>query len=1043
MNSDKHRRVTELFAAALELDPEERAVFLQRECGEDTALRAEVESLLGHHEEDSFLEETVVRSLEPEVPDSIGPYRVLSTLGEGGMGTVYLCEQSEPIARKVAIKVIRLGMGSKEVLARFGLERQALAVLSHPAIAKVHDAGATELGQPYFVMEYVEGTPIHEYCDDQQLGIEERIKLFQQVCHGVEHAHQKGILHRDLKPANILALSREGQHVVKIIDFGLARATDRQLLQQSILTEQGLLLGTPEYMSPEQASGEIASLDTRTDIYSLGVLLYQLLTGELPFESDRLRKRALGEVQRILQEEDPPKPSSKLDSLSERLDASAAKRRVSGSALRRALRGDLDWIVMRAMAKEPERRYASATQLVVDLERYLQHEPVEAGPPSTAYRFAKFIRKFRTQVAALLLVFVTAIVGAIFAWNYAVEARTQTTVAEDRLDNFDRLSAVLKLEAAGAGIDELSPAWPDKRFALGKWIQDHGDPLAAELPRVRDTLARLSKIARPLSDQQKLADRRGHPDYPRFETLTKKVASLQLAMDVRNGTRKVPAISVPADAPKELDKIMPFAWCRVSDDPKERVWGDELLALSLARRADKQRDGLEQKILLAWALFAVGLDEEAKAASLAAIDKTPEHEKVRSRAFHADLEKAIASASTALSDAKAELAKLDAQLDVRRTYVFEKQADAFLHRSMQEVARKLEAFVAEDGELEDMRRRLFWAERIEELTLRHPKAKKSWEEAAAAIAKADDVVASRLYAADKAELRPQTGLVPIGMNPKTKLWEFYHLRSAWDPRSGVDPASIEIPTHRDDGSIALTESTGVVFVLLPSGSFTMGAQASDPNGKNYDRYAEADETPRSADVGQFFMARHELTQAQWLRLSLQDNPSVYRGGVPVPPKPTTFLNPVERVDWASCRDLLRKHGLRLPLEAEWEYACRATTDTVWSTGSNPKSLHGFANVLDRTAKERAPSWRGKVVPFHDGHVIHAAVGSFSANLFGMHDMHGNVWEWCGDESGKERITRGGDFRASATLARSASREAVAPTLKNEVIGLRAARAVLR
>ena len=362
----------------------------------------------------------------------IGSYKILTRLGAGGMGVVYLAEQREPIRRRVAIKLIKPGMDSEQVLARFDLERQALAVMSHPTIARVLDAGTTERGQPYFVMEYVEGIPIDAYCDQHRLSLDERIGIFQQVCQGVQHAHQKGVLHRDLKPGNILISRKNDEHLVKIIDFGMARATNHQLVDQTIYTEQGQLIGTPEYMSPEQAGGNTRDIDTRTDIYSLGVLLYQMLSGTLPFTSEELRTAGLVGIQRIIQEVEPDRPSTKISTVDGCTSEEAEKRGLSLTTLQKHLRGELDWIVMKAMAKEPERRYESATDLAQDLRRYLEHEPVLAGPPSAAYQLSKIVRKYRVQVVAAALLLVVLIAGIITSWSFyrRSEAERLEAVAE-------------------------------------------------------------------------------------------------------------------------------------------------------------------------------------------------------------------------------------------------------------------------------------------------------------------------------------------------------------------------------------------------------------------------------------------------------------------------------------------------------------------------------------------------------------------------------------------------------------------------------------
>jgi len=356
----------------------------------------------------------LLRSDDP-VPGSIGPFKILEVLGKGGMGVVYLAEQTTPIRRRVAIKLIKLGMDTKAVLARFEAERQALALMDHPNIAKVFEAGATESGRPYFVMEHVRGIPITAHCDRHRLSTEERLDLFGQVCQAVQHAHQKGVIHRDLKPSNVLVSVNDGQAVPKIIDFGVAKATQQHLTEKTLFTEQGQLIGTPEYMSPEQAEMTAQDVDTRTDIYSLGVLLYELLAGALPFDPKTLRRAGFAEIQRIIREEDPPKPSTRLTSLGVESGAVAKKHHADVATLARQLRGDLDWITMKALEKDRTRRYATAAEFADDILRHLHHEPVRAFPPSATYRLRKFVRRNRPGVAVAACLVVLVAGGAVFA----------------------------------------------------------------------------------------------------------------------------------------------------------------------------------------------------------------------------------------------------------------------------------------------------------------------------------------------------------------------------------------------------------------------------------------------------------------------------------------------------------------------------------------------------------------------------------------------------------------------------------------------------
>ena len=349
-------------------------------------------------------------TLEPDLPERVGPYKVIRLLGEGGMGAVYLVEQTEPVRRLAALKLVKKGMDSKRVLQRFDAERQALVMMDHPNIARILDAGTAGTGQPYFLMEYIDGLPIHQYCRKKGLGLEDRIRLFLGVCAGVRHAHQKGIIHRDIKPGNILVTEKEGKAVPKIIDFGLARAMGQRLVEGSIYSLEGQVIGTPEYMSPEQAGWRSQDVDTRTDIYSLGVVLYELLTGSLPYPGEDLRKVSVLEIQRKLFEEDPVRPSTRAARLP------AGKSPIPGldsRLLARRLKGDLDWILMKALEKDRERRYQTAAEFSEDLERYLEGEPVTARPPSLAYKSWKFLRKHGLLSGAVLAVLLT-VFGALY-----------------------------------------------------------------------------------------------------------------------------------------------------------------------------------------------------------------------------------------------------------------------------------------------------------------------------------------------------------------------------------------------------------------------------------------------------------------------------------------------------------------------------------------------------------------------------------------------------------------------------------------------------
>jgi serine/threonine-protein kinase len=379
---NENANIGTIFGSAIEIDsPGERDAYVERACGEDQHLRGQVERLLHAHFHGGSILDSPARGLVATVdtpiterPGSvIGPYKLLQQIGEGGMGVVFMAEQTEPIQRTVALKIIKPGMDTRQVIARFEAERQALAMMDHPNIARVIDAGKTDTGRPYFVMELVKGVPITKYCDEKQLTLRERLALFKTVCEAVQHAHQKGIIHRDLKPTNVLVAEYDNRAVPKVIDFGVAKATAQKLTERTMFTEFGQVIGTVEYMSPEQAKFNQLDIDTRSDIYSLGVLLYELLTGSTPFERERLQSAAFDEVLRIIREEEPPKPSTRL-STSETLPSVAANRHTEPARLSKDVSGELDWIVMKALEKDRSRRYETANGFAMDVQRYLADE---------------------------------------------------------------------------------------------------------------------------------------------------------------------------------------------------------------------------------------------------------------------------------------------------------------------------------------------------------------------------------------------------------------------------------------------------------------------------------------------------------------------------------------------------------------------------------------------------------------------------------------------------------------------------------------------
>jgi eukaryotic-like serine/threonine-protein kinase len=472
MNADSANPSLEsIFTEALErTDPAERAAFLDRACAQHPAIRERVERLLAAHDRaGGFLQAPAtdvfaIAGATTDQPEStqnleapgtrIGPYKMLQKIGEGGMGVVYMAEQERPVRRTVALKIIKPGMDTSQVIARFEAERQALALMDHPNIAKVLDAGTTDSGRPYFVMDLVKGISFTQYCDDARLSPRERLTVFVPVCQAIQHAHQKGIIHRDIKPSNVMVTLHDGQPVPKIIDFGVAKAIDQRLTECTLFTQYGAIIGTPEYMSPEQAVISGLDVDTRSDVYSLGVLLYELLTGTTPLRRETLREAPIDEILRRIREEEPPKPSTRLSDSKDALPSISAQRHTEPARLTKLVRGELDWIVMKSLEKDRTRRYETANGLARDIQHYLDGDAVEAGPPTTSYKLRRFARKHRAALITALA-FAAMLMAATIASTYlAVRATRAERVARDQADIAQAVNDFLQQDLLGQADDE-------------------------------------------------------------------------------------------------------------------------------------------------------------------------------------------------------------------------------------------------------------------------------------------------------------------------------------------------------------------------------------------------------------------------------------------------------------------------------------------------------------------------------------------------------------------------------------------------------------
>ena len=1009
-----------------------------------------------------------------------GPYRALSLLGSGGFGDVYLAEQLAPVRRRVALKVLKRGMDSAAILQRFAREQDALARMGHDAIAKILDAGVTPGGQPFFAMELVDGASITVHCDRERMPLDARVRLFVDVCHGVQHAHQKGVVHRDLKPGNVLVARVGERHQPKLIDFGIARALagddGADAAREATLTEAGVLLGTPAYMAPEQLRSDPAQTDTRTDVYALGAILFELLTGMRPLAGDLgapidafvLRQRQLAS--------DTPRPSAVVGSDATTLAVRAELRQLQPRAWQRALRSDLDWIVLRAMAKEPERRYASAAELAADLERYRRGEAVLAGPPSVGYRLRKFAQRHRAQVLAGAAVVVALVGGGVATFvQYvraeakarenallAVEAQREHERADAKVDEFELLAGVVQHERVRARAAELGPAWPERVPRFEAWLRDEWTPLAALRPRLQAAVASLRTRALPWTDAERAADRLAHPQYANWLEAQNRLAAVERALPRPAGA---PASALP-ELPEsirgsDLGSLVRYAQRRIAPKWSDRVIaGEEALGLAAARHVaavlpagqNDSRPGVLEA--LAWAELANGDHEAARRCFAEALELVAERPELvaAKQAAARELEATIAALPRLRDELQQRVASLAPLLDERRTWSFAPgdAATRFLHDALTGLLRELERLEAET--VAQVARELRWAQQLAQWNGVHPRARVGWDAVRAALAASAEPSLRALAPS----FAPLPGLVPLGANPRTGLLEFYDLRSAWNGQG--DPAALPIPRHDADGRIVfdanegdaaaagpgLPAAAGVTFVLLPGGTFVMGAQNTRPDGRNHDPLTREGEDAHHVTLAPFLLARHELTQAQWARLWRGDpaqlRPSQYGPGTEDRRRGVvTEAHPVEQVTWPMATALAADHGWVLPTEAQWEYGCRAGSSTPYWCGSKPEQLGPLANLLDRTAAEKVSTW-GAPGPFDDGAVLHWPVGSGRANPFGLHDVHGNVFEWCRErytgyefptdpQSGErrgppttpDRCCRGGSFSYPHNLARAAMR----------------------
>ena len=959
-------RVRALFDDVIELKPEERLQRLRRLCGEDEKLYDEVRSLIewdARHDgilDRPFPAEIASSLRSSQAPDAhqpptaIGPYEIESVLGIGGMGVVYSARQRAPVDRRVALKVIRRAVDTDEARRRFALEQQALALMSHPAIATVFDAGVTDDGCPYFAMEYISGLSITQYCDHAVLGLEERVEVLLKVCGAVHHAHQKGVIHRDIKASNVIVADSDEGPTPKIIDFGVARASNPTLNPTDRrISWFGSLLGTPETMSPEQLELGPHHVDTRADIYSLGVMLYELIVGETPYTFSDTEE--IDDIRRTICEQPSPTPSAVLAAKSQpEIEAIAAARNTTARELLNSTQPELDCIVAKTLEKDRDDRYSTVAELAEDLGRWLRGEVVSAHPPRWSYRLRKLTSRHRTLSVAVMIALAGLGIGLALATKSYLEANSARRRADTLLSDYRSLVDGALLEELRQEGDRLWPAWPERIADMKGWVER-----ANALVERRD---------------QHLA---------RLRALDGDSPSTGWTADVVAGPKRM----------AELERVIASfdEYIAAAEEPGRTVTGNTLWFLG--RKRQQVREELARY----------------------------QHRVARNQGD-----------TTGISQAE----------------------DPWLRRQLASLVQQIDVFNDEylvPGTANSLIDRIARAKSTRAQSL-GPRTV-AWREAAARIA---DKLKNPHY--DGLYLVPQHGIVPLGPNPLSGLWEF------WVSETGT------MPQIRSDGGYDMTSDTGMILVLVPGGAFFMGAQNRDRSARNYDPFAWQHEAPvHEVTLEPFFISKYEMTRGQWIRLSGTD-PRLVKPPIESDTETRRLQNrlPVNQVYWEPSRQVLRRAGLLLPSEAQWEFAARGGSQRPRHFGSDVSKLGRFANLRDRSKlmQDRAQHERQIIskyeVEFDDRFPALAPVGSFASNPFGLYDVFGNVCEWCADwfqvyycpvepgtglrvpadEGPKLRVVRGGSFDSLAGVARSTSRIHVVPATADIGIGLRPVRPII-
>jgi formylglycine-generating enzyme required for sulfatase activity/serine/threonine protein kinase len=1038
----------------------------------------------------------VLQKLAARTPASLR-YSLQGEVARGGMGAI-LAVWDEDLGRSLAMKVAvgeaRAGTVEKDAhvdaraLARLLEEAQVTGQLDHPGIVPVHELGMDHQGRVYFTMRLVRGRDLGEILALVRRGQEgwtqlRALGVLLKVCEAMSYAHSNGVVHRDLKPANVM-VGRFGE--VYVMDWGLARARGRPSAREGLeeleraaaggeggpqrlpATRAGAVMGTPGYMSPEQAAGRLAEVDERSDVYALGAVLYELLAGRAPHYGPGEHPEPFALMARVLG--GPPAPLS---------------------ALAPAAPAELVAISEKAMSRDPGARYPDMGALGEDLRAFLEGRVVRAyrtGPWAEASKWVQRNRGFAAAIAAAVLLLVAGLTAslifksrsdhnALLAAEREELAKGSEQRALEKADEVLRLSALQDLEELTARADDLWPASPANVDRYLDWLR-RAEALAARLPGYEASLAELRARARRLNAEERAHRRASDPHYAELEAtrghlefLRRQQAALEAPEPLADPAPEAVGVdfaSLPADA-RRLNEL---AWPLV--DPARLGWGREAEGLVLARRAVLlSSDRAERAVIrdtLAWALFAAGRLDEALAEEEQALAEAPEEKKAEFAGYlaklRAEIDERIAPEErektfASISALERAMARMEAEVE---GWTFDSSQDRWWNGQLVKLVEGIEAFSdSTTGLLSDgvspehgwgVKKRLAFARTVAERTISGAEPSARW---AAALASIRDPAECPRYGG--LAIAPQLELLPVGRDPDSGLWEFAHLGTGEPAERGAD------------GKLVLTEATGLVLVLLPGGTAWMGVQAQERDGPNYDpEIAGAGrESPvnllHAVTLSPFFLSKYEMTQGQWLRFSgrnpSRDRPETYLRGWNRAGLAGDLLHPVETVSWNDCVTVVERLGLSLPSEAQWEYGARGGTATSWWTGSEKESLQGAANLFDRYAKTHGlEGWPGGEEWLDDGNTGHARVGSYRANAFGLHDVTGNVWEWCRDAydaafyargprrdpvadpaGAKFRMIRGGSYRDGVLSGRAGFRSYDAPERNSNTLGLRPARPV--